>query len=156
VYGALRRDVEAKIEDAWERLKSEQPVKDARVTVAMEVEDVIRKAFAASGRRASTQANYATIARTHLKPAPFGALTLDKLRPSDVEALLVAKRKAGLSDSTVRLIYTVCRTVLNIAVRDGLVRRNVRCCCEAPHHQAKRSALSDAMEVEASPRGCGR
>ena len=36
-------------------------------------------------------------------------------------AELVTKRNAGLSDSTVRLIYTVSRAVLDIAVRDGLV-----------------------------------
>jgi site-specific recombinase XerC len=77
-------------------------------------------------------ANYATIARAHLTPAPFGALTLDRLRPSDIEALLVAKREAGLSDSTVRLIYTVCRTMLEIAARDSLVRRNVAAAVRRP------------------------
>ena len=96
------------------------------------VEDWTRKALPASGRKATTQANYSTIARTHLTPAPFGALTLDKLRPSDVEALLVAKRDAGLSDSTVRLIYTVCRAVLDIAVRDGIVRRNAAAAVNRP------------------------
>jgi integrase len=91
-----------------------------------------------SGRRSQrrggsrTQENYAVIARTHLIPAPFGGLTLDKLRPSDVEALLVAKRGAGLSDSTVRLIYTVCRAVLDIAVKDGIVRRNAAAAVNRP------------------------
>ena len=75
--------------------------------------------------KASTKSNYAIIARTHLAPPPFGALTLDKLRPSDIEALKFAKRAAGLSDSTLRLIYTVCRAMLDVAKRDGLVRRNV-------------------------------
>ena len=96
------------------------------------VPDWIRKALAASARKATTQANYATIARAHLIPAPFGALTLDRLRPSDIEALLVAKREAGLSDSTVRLIYTVCRAMLDIAVRDGLVRRNAAAAVKRP------------------------
>jgi integrase len=77
-------------------------------------------------------ANYSIIARTHLTPPPFGALTLDKLRPSDLEALLVTKRNAGLSDSTVRLIYTVARAVLDIAVCDGLVRRNVAAAVKRP------------------------
>jgi integrase len=68
----------------------------------------------------------------HLTPAPFGVLALDRLRPSDIEALLVAKRDAGLSDSTVRLIYTVCRAVLDIAVRDGLVRHNAAAAVKRP------------------------
>jgi integrase len=132
VYGALRREVVVKLEEARNRLAADEPVKDARVTVAGEVEDFIRKALRASRRKPSTQENYAHIARAHLVPPPFGALTLDKLRPSDVEALLTAKRDAGLSDSTVRLIYTVCRAMLDIAVRDGLVRRNVAAAVKRP------------------------
>ena len=119
--GRRRADVAAKLEEARRRLAVDEPVKDARVTMAMFVSDWTRKALPASGRKPTTQANYSIIARTHLVPAPFGALTLDRLRPSDIEALLVAKRDAGLSDSTVRLIYTVCRAMLDIAVRDGLV-----------------------------------
>jgi len=121
--GRRRGDVAAKLKEAHRRLEADEPVKDARLTVATFVADWVRKALPASQRKATTQDNYATIARTHLTPAPFGALTLDKLRPSDIEALLVAKREAGLSDSSMRLIYTVCRSMLDIAVRDGLVRR---------------------------------
>jgi integrase len=130
--GKRRGDVADKLEEARRRLKADEPVKDARLTVAMFVEDWIRKALAASNRKPSTRENYATIARTHLIPAPFGALTLDRLRPSDIEALLVAKRDAGLSDSTVRLVYTVCRTMLDIAVRDGLMRRNPAAAVKRP------------------------
>ena len=43
------------------------------------VDEWTRKALPASGRRASKRANYAVIARTHLVPAPFGALPLDSL-----------------------------------------------------------------------------
>jgi integrase len=132
VYGALRREVVAKLEEARSRLAADEPVKDARLTVAMFVEDWIRKALPASHRKATTQDNYAIIAKTHLVPAPFGAITLDRLRPSDIEALLIAKRATGLSDSSVRLIYTVARSVLEIAVRDGLVRRNVAASVRRP------------------------
>jgi integrase len=132
VYGQLRREVVAKLDEARRRLAADEPVKDARLTVAMLVEDWIRKALPASHRKATTQDNYAIIAETHLVPAPFGAITLDRLRPSDIEALLTAKRAAGLSDSTVRLIYTVARSALDIAVRDGLVRRNVAASVRRP------------------------
>ncbi len=74
-------------------------------------------------------------------PAPFGAITLDKLTPSDVEALILAMRaktKPGkrrdddtepepvraLSDSTIRQTYTILRGALDGAVRDGLLARN--------------------------------
>jgi integrase len=65
-------------------------------------------------------------------PAPFGAITLDRLRPSDLEALLLEKRAAGYSDSTIRLIYTVCRGVLEVAVRDGIIRRNIATLVKRP------------------------
>jgi integrase len=130
--GRRRGDVADKLEEARRRLKADEPVKDARLTVAMFVEDWIRKALPASGRKPTTVANYSIIARRHLAPAPFGALTLDRLRPSDIEALVVVKRAAGLSDSTVRLIYTVCRSMLDIAVRDGLVRRNAAATVRRP------------------------
>jgi site-specific recombinase XerD len=123
VYGQLRREVVAKLDEARQRLAADEPVKDARITVATFV-DWTRKSLPASGRKPTTQANYSTIARTHLPSPPFGELTLDKLRPSDIEALLIAKREAGLSDSTRQLIYTVCRAMLDIAVRDRLLHRN--------------------------------
>jgi integrase len=147
VYGSLRREVAAKLEEARSRLAADEPIKDARVTVAMECKDYISKALRASSRKASTQENYAIIARTHLAPPPFGALTLDKLRPSDLEALLVAKRDVGLSDSTVRLIYTVCRSMLDIAVRDGLIRRNAAAAVKRPTIKRDEARYLTAEEV---------
>jgi integrase len=146
------------LEEARRRLKADEPVKDARLTVAMFVADWIRKALPASGRKSTTVANYSTIARAHLTPAPFGALTLDRLRPSDIEALLVAKREAGLSDSTVRLIYTVCRAMLDIAVRDGLLRRNVAAAVKRPtikRSEARYLTLGEVGRLMEAARCCG-
>jgi integrase len=147
VYGELRREVVVKLEEARPRLAADEPVKDARVTMAAFVEDWTRNALAASNRRASTKTNYASIARTHLVPSPFGTLTLDRLRPSDVEALLVAKRAAGLSDSTVRTVYTVCRAVLDIAVRDSIVRRNAAAAVKRPSIKRTDARYLTASEV---------
>jgi site-specific recombinase XerC len=94
--------------------------------------DWLEKALPASGRRATTQALYSSLARTHLTAAPFGALPLDRLRPSDIEALLLAKRDAGLAEWSVRAIYTVVRQALETAVRDGLIRRNPAAAVKRP------------------------
>jgi site-specific recombinase XerC len=64
------------------------------------------------------------LSRKHLEAAPFGAITLDRLRPSDIEALVLALRGKGLSDSTVRQVYTVSRLAFDGAVRDALLGRN--------------------------------
>jgi integrase len=124
VYGQLRREVVAKLDEARSRLAADEPIKDARTTVASFINDWLEKALPASARRATTQATYAALARTHLTPAPFGVLPLDRLRPSDIEALLLAKRDAGSAGWTVKAIYKVCRQALDTAVRDGLIRRN--------------------------------
>jgi integrase len=114
----------AKLGEARSRLAADEPIKDARTPVASFINDWLKTALPASARRATTQATYAALARTHLTPAPFGVLPLDRLRPSDIEALLLAKRDAGLAEWTVKAIYKVCRQALDTAVRDGLIRRN--------------------------------
>jgi hypothetical protein len=68
--GKRRADVAAKLKEAQRRLEADEPVKDARVTVAMFVNDWIRKALTASGRKLTTQANYSIIARTHPSRRP--------------------------------------------------------------------------------------
>ena len=123
VYGRTQADVRTKFRDARERIESGAPVRDASLTVASWLEDWITKSLAASDRKQATKDLYATIARTHLVPT-VGTIPLGRLRPSDVEALIVAKRDAGLSASTVRTIYTVLRAALDIASRDGLLRSN--------------------------------
>jgi integrase len=156
--GKRRSDVADKLEEARRRLKADEPVKDAQLTVAMFVQDWTRKALPASGRKPTTIENYRIVAVTHLVPAPFGAITLDKLRPSDIEALLTAKRQVGLSDSTVRLIYTVARNVLDIAVRDGLVRRNVAASVRRPtikRAEARYLTVSEVGRLLEAARGIG-
>ena len=132
VYGHLKREVVAKLEEACSRLAADEPVRDVKTTAGAFINDWLEKALPASARRATTQATYAALARTHLTPAPFGALPLDRLRPSDIEALLLAKRDAGLAEWTVRAIYTVVRQTLDTAVRDGLVRRNPAAAVKRP------------------------
>ena len=73
VYGHLRREVIAKLEEARNRLAADEPVKDAKTTVGAFIDEWTRKALPASTRRASTRQNYRTIARTHLVRSPFGA-----------------------------------------------------------------------------------
>jgi hypothetical protein len=51
VYGQLRREAAAKLDEARKRLAADEPVKDARTTMAAFVEDWIRKALPASGRK---------------------------------------------------------------------------------------------------------
>ncbi|WP_099024713.1 tyrosine-type recombinase/integrase [Mycolicibacterium palauense] len=137
VYGRTRADVRDKLKTARDRLEAGAPVKDASRTVADWLAQWRVTALAASDRKESTRALYANLSRRHLEPAPFGAIRLDRLRPSDIDGLVLslrARTKPGkgegaepvraLSDSTIRQTYTVLRAALDDAVRDALLARN--------------------------------
>jgi integrase len=123
VYGKTQAEVRAKMAQLRKRLDAGDPIKDTTMTVAAWLDDWISKALPASDRKQATIDLYASMARKHLVPV-LGERRLDKIRPSDIEALIVTKRQAGLAQSTVRTIYTVLRSALDIAVRDGLLARN--------------------------------
>ncbi len=147
VYGRTQSEVRRKLAEDRQRLDAGEPVKDAGVTVAALLDDWTAKALAASDRKQATKDLYATIARVHLAPM-LGHLALDRLRPSDVEALIVAKRDAGLSASTVRTNYTVLRAALDDALRDRLIRRNVAAAISRPAAQRKDAAYLQAEQAQ--------
>ena len=62
--------------------------------------------------------------------------------------MIVAKRAEGLSDSTVRLIYTVLRRALDSAVRDGLVRRNVATAVRRPRVARRDAAVLSPAQAQ--------
>lgn len=118
--------------------------------------------LAVSDRKESTRMLYAALCRKHLESAPFGAISLDKLRPSDVEALVLSMRAKtkpaaeedaapvrALSDSTIRQTYTVLRAGLDGAVRDGLLARNPAAAVKRPGVERTEARHLDADDVAA-------
>jgi hypothetical protein len=107
-YAKTAKDVRAKLKDALDRPDAATPPKDATPTVADWLKHWRATVLAASGRKQLTRELYATLCRVHLEPEPFGAITLDRLRPSDITALILAlraKTKPGprTDDDTARL-----------------------------------------------------
>ncbi len=162
-YARTAKAARAEMKKARERLDAGAPVKDATVTVGQWLTRWRATTLAVSDRAESTRTLYAMLSRCYLEPAPFGSITLDKLRPSDVEALVLRLRamtKPGrrdvldtdgdpepvraLADSTIRSTYTVLRAALDGAVRDGLLARN-------PAAQVKRPgvARTEARHLDA-------
>ena len=120
--------------------------------------------LAASDRKESTKELYANLCRRHLEPEPFGAIRLDKLKPSNIEALVLAMRaktKPGkateqnanpepvraLSDATIRQTYTVLRAGLDGAVRDGLLAKNPAAAVKRPGVARKEAKHASAVDV---------
>ena len=114
-------------------------------------------ALAASSRAESTKAQYANLARKHLEPPPLGSISLDRLRPSDVEALILAMRTRtksrgdcevrALSDSTIRSTFGVLRLALDGAVRDGLLARNPAAAVSRPGIERRDAKYLSAADV---------
>jgi hypothetical protein len=80
------------------------------------------------------------LARRHLTPAPFGNITLDRLRKSHIEGLIVRPREQALSDSTVRQTYTVLRAILTDAKLMVWLPKMRH--CVSPGHGARQEATS--------------
>ncbi len=149
VYGRTRQDVRDKLRKARERLDAGAPVRDANRTVADWLAQWRTTTLAVSDRKESTREMYAHLCRKHLESVPFGAITLDRLRPTDIEALVLTLRDRALSDSSMRSVYTVLRLALDGAVRDGLLARNPAAVVKRPGVARRETKHATAVDVTA-------
>jgi integrase len=148
-YGRTRKDVKDKLDKARERMNAGAPIKDAKRTVGDWLAHWRVTTLAASDRKESTRVQYASLSRNHLESEPFGAIPLDRIKPSDIDALVLAMKARALSDSTVRLVYTVLRAGLDGAVRDGLIARNPAALVARPSVERREAKHLDASGVAA-------
>lgn len=155
-YGRTQRDARAKMAEARKRLEAGAPVKDATCTVGEWLVRWRGTTLAASSRKRSTCELYENLSRRHLEPAPFGDIPMDKLKPSDVESLILSMRRKAkadggraLSDSTIRSAYAVLRQALDGAVRDGFLARNPAALVQRPSVEASKIKHLDPDQVSA-------
>jgi integrase len=146
VYGKTQAEVRRKLADLEQRLEAGEPLRDSNITLAAWLAEWTSTALPASSRKQATVDLYTTVTRKHLVPA-LGRRPLHLLRPSDVEGLVLAKRREGLSASTVRTIYTVLRAALDTAVRDGLLRDNPAVKVRRPVAHRQEADHLDAAEA---------
>lgn len=123
-YGRTSTEARRRMQEARSRLGAGAPVTDAKITVEAWCRQWLSSTVAASSRRSSTRELYERLSRVHIEPPPFGRLTLDRVRPSDIDALILHLRGKGLAESTVQRIFVVVRLALDGAVRDGVIARN--------------------------------
>lgn len=147
LYGRTKADVKAKLKTATGRAETGAPVKDAKASLSAWCAHWRAATLAASSRKESTKALYRYLCEKHIEPAPFGDLTLDRLRPSDVESFILTLRGRGLSESTTRTAYTVLRAVLDAAVRDGLLARNPAAAIPRPAVARKEARYLSGAQV---------
>lgn len=149
VYGRTQKSALAELDKVRDRINDGSPPRDATTTVAAWSAHWRATTLAASSRKPATKELYGNLARKHIENAPIGAVRLDRLRPSDIEKFILdmrAQTKPGkptddetkpppvraLSDSTIRSAYTVLRSGLDGAVRDGLLAKNPAAAVKRP------------------------
>jgi integrase len=84
----------------------------------------------------STEDDYRDTVRLHLSPG-LGSKRLTKLTVVDLDKLWKAKRDAGYSTNSVRLMRTILRRALGQAEREGIIARNVAALSAPPRVRAR-------------------
>ena len=108
--------------------------------------------------RTSTQSGYEDRVRLHIKPE-LGEIPLNRLTQNDLQQFYGRLKKngrkrlteqygAGLSDRMVRMCHAVCRSALERAVRDDLLRANPAIGCKLPPKKAKEMQVLDREELQ--------
>ncbi len=108
--------------------------------------------------RPSTQNNYWDRIRLHINPE-LGHIPLNKLTQNDLQQfygrLKKNGRKAhtdkygnGLSDRMVRMCHATCRSALEKAKLDGLIRTNPAIGCKLPPKKAREMQVLDRDELQ--------
>jgi integrase len=146
IYGKTQRDVVEKLNEALRDHQRGSLPKPGRVTVEQWLKTWLTSIE--GGVRLRTLEHYRWIAETHIIPA-IGRKQLAKLEPSDVEAMLNSKLRAGLSPRTVHHLRSVLRNALRMAERDRLVVRNAAALAKAPKVPQREMRTLAPAEVKA-------
>lgn len=148
VTGKTAAEAREKAKTVRERLDASLPAKDRKVTVSRFAEEWMDSTLKASDRKATTKAMYSTLAKKHIVASKIGPISLDKLRPSHIEAWIVELRERELSQSTVRSAYTILRSILDAAVRDEAITKNPAVAIKRPKVDRKEAAYLTRPQID--------
>ena len=92
VYGKTQREVREKTKAVRDRVDNGAPANDDKMALAAWMARWRETTLAASDRKEATRSLYATLSRKHIEAGVIGLVSLAKLRPSDVEKLILDMR----------------------------------------------------------------
>jgi len=139
-----RRDAQVALTEVLATLGKGTFVEPSKQTVAAFLDDWFQAT--SSSRRASTNATYAVVIRTHLVPR-IGSIKLQALSSQALNRLYCDLLDAGSAPATVRYAHAVIRKALLDAVRWSLVTRNVADAADPPRLTRKQTRTWLASEV---------
>lgn len=129
-YGKTRKEVQDKLRVAKRALEDGLDVGTKDQSVAKYLEHWLEE-IAKPGIRPGTYRSYELHVRLHIIPS-IGHIKLSKLTPQDVQNLLNAKARSGLSPRSVQLTRATLRRALSYAVKWSMVPRNVASLVDPP------------------------
>ena len=108
--------------------------------------------------RPTTQETYESRIRLHIIPE-LGGIPLNKLTQNDLQQFYGRLKKSGrkrftdkygegLSDRMVRMCHATCRSALEKAVQDGLIRVNPAIGCKLPPKKAREMQVLTREELQ--------
>ena len=108
--------------------------------------------------RPTTQETYESRIRLHIIPE-IGSIPLNKLTQNDLQQFYGRLKKSGrkrftdkygegLSDRMVRMCHATCRSALEKAVQDGLIRMNPAIGCKLPPKKAREMQVLSHEEMQ--------
>lgn len=135
-YGSTRKAAKAALDDKLDRIRNGLTAVDSKSPLSAVACKWRTTTLVASDRAESTKASYAIRCRLYLEQGVLADIPLFRLTPSDVEEWIVAAQDNDkISDSSLRTDYAILRAVLDTAVRDGLVARNVAAQVDRPRKE---------------------
>jgi integrase len=147
LYGKTRGDVEQKLAQLRDKIRSDIPIAPANLTVAAYLTEWVEHVAARRVRR-STLYNYRLYVDRHLVPG-LGAQRLEKLSAREVRLFLDHMRDSGVGARTVQYTHATLRTALEDAVRDELIGRNVARLVRVPRPQTRERRPLTADQAKA-------
>ena len=133
IYRATRNEVQKELTRALRAQQLGLPMESDRLTVGDWLKQWLEMQKPPA-TKPKTYVAYEDHVRIHLIPA-FGKRPLVKLQPQEVREFMQTKSKAGLAPRSIRHFRGTLRTALNVAMRDGLVARNVAALVKPPRLQ---------------------
>jgi len=128
--GETRSEVASKLTTALRDRQLNMPLTQERYTIGQHLEHWLTD-VAEPSVRPKTYRTYSDITHQHLIPS-LGKVPLVKLTPNQIRSFMKAKSDEGLSPRTVKHLRDTLRAAINVAVRDGIVVRNVATLVDPP------------------------
>ena len=124
VVGSTKKEVSGMLRDMVSRVEAGSAARDDATLFGVFAARWLESSLPASDRKETTKVLYAGLTRSHIIGSDLGRLSMKDMRPSSVERFVTQLRSKGLSESTVRQVYTIARAIGEAAVRDGRMGKN--------------------------------